>query len=486
MQKPRFERCYAMPLNEGNILDWYFMPSHMKSFGERIFSDTTKHTLSVSKKILMELSDESPGGNKLPESRKIDEIYWKFQNNNDKSIPELVDLFTRREIRVFIWALDYLSPRSSKIILFSSNLGLAMELIQARWKDSFMESLWHILARNWEELQRHTANFNLLTDIVKKNSQNYTGTRTDIRKTIHNLRYFENSVAPSNFAKDLIRQGIHFNSANNLIGQRESVLTYSYFSVALKRYLDELRNRSSLDDQLLHAVYKFLDVHKKYSTTLVACAGIINSQHSHRFQELIKFETIRLISDPNRKQLWQSSDLDVFETEDVEKARTKLNSWINKVFIETFFEKLVQDERRKIYWLRFIEKIDNVVFCGNRSNYHFLRNIQKISQQVDARYKITDRNQSTCAIVIYSKSFVFVEFTDVGALYIYRRSSFNVNLNSLSGIEDLKLWSSDKFACKTNGRNFYNDYYTTSHEGRITHQGDWESRVNYWMSRYYD
>jgi hypothetical protein len=476
-----------MPQNERELLEWYFIPSSMKSFGERVFSDATKLSLTASGRLLTQLANKSIGSNKLPENRKIDAIYWKFQNNKNKDFAAFESMFTQREVGVLIWTLDYLSPGNTTIILFSSDLSLALKLIQSKWKDSNLNTLWHILAKNWIELQKWQPNFIALTGIIMPYARNYTGKRNDILRTIRYLRYFEQSNSTIGFARDLISAGFHFNKANEFIEQRESVLSYSYFSSAFLAYLNSLNeNSGKIDATTLSSIYSFLNNHNQFKTTLIAGSIVINSNYASRFQEIIKVESIRLISDPGIKHRWTSSELSTSEAENVDAARKKLNSWINKVFVTVFFEKLVQDERRKIYWLRFINKIDEIVFCGNRSNYQYLKNIQQISKDVDSRYKITDRNQSTCAIIIYSGEYVFVEFTDIGALYIYKKHSFKINLNNLNSTDDLKIWPPYKYACKMNGSDSRYKYYDTEPEGKIDHRGDWESKFNVWMRKYYD
>jgi hypothetical protein len=171
------------------------------------------------------------------------------------------------------------------------------------------------------------------------------------------------------------------------------------------------------------------------------------------------------------------------QEDSVESARKKLNTILNKRFIKVFFEKLVQDDRRKKYWLKFIDKIDDIRFSGNRDNFRYLKNIESVSKHVDSRYKITSRNQPTCALIIYARNFVFVEFTDTGALYIYKNKNFRVNLNSINGMEDLKTWSRYDYACKNSDTQGYVDL---NEEGRITHQGYWEGRVDVWMRKYFN
>lgn len=460
----------------------------MKSFGERIFTDTTKLSLTSSGRLLHDLASKSTGSNKLPESKKIDEIYWKFQNNKNIDFTLFENLFTQREMRIFIWTLDYLSPKSKSIILFSEDLNLALKVIRSKWKDSYLNSLWHIQAKNWIELKNFQSNFNALSGLITNYAKNYTGTRNDIQKLIQRLSYFEQSNSTNRFAKDLISNGFYFSRAHEFLEQNASILSYSYFSSACQDYLYELTlNTSIITAEKLGSIYNFLNNHKNHKTTLIACSTIINSAYANRFQEIIKSESIRLIRDPEMVHHWTTSDLSISEAENIETARKKLISWINKVFIEVFFENLVQDERRKRYWLRFIDKIEEIKFCGNRSNHHFLKNVQKISKDVDSRYKTTDRNQSTCAIIIYAGGYVFVEFTDVGALYVYKKQSFKINLNNLNSTDDLKIWPANKYACKMNGSDSYYKYYDTESEGKIDHRGvDWESKFDVWMRKHYD
>jgi hypothetical protein len=226
----------------------------------------------------------------------------------------------------------------------------------------------------------------------------------------------------------------------------------------------------------------FLQKHNNKRVTIISCSQIINSNKFNQTIDIVKTQTVVMVGDPIKAHLWRYNGLSKIQEESVESARKKLNILLNQHFIKVFFEKLVQDERRKKYWLKFIDKIDDIKFSGSRDNYRYLKNIESVSKYVDSRYKTTSRNQSTCALIIYSRNFVFVEFTDTGALYIYKRKNFQVNLNAINGMEDLKTWSRDDFACKNSDTPGYVDL---NEEGRITHQGYWEARVDVWMNKYF-
>jgi hypothetical protein len=153
---------------------------------------------------------------------------------------------------------------------------------------------------------------------------------------------------------------------------------------------------------------------------------------------------------------------------------------MNKKFIKIFFSKLVQDPRREQYWLKFIDDIEDVKFVGNRLNYSILKNNQKLSKYVDARYTITRSNQSTSALIFWAKDYVFVEFSDTGALYIYRSTSFNIKLNHINNIADLKIWTRGMAVIKSAG-----NYWEFMPEGTHYHSGRWEERLNVWMNKYF-
>ncbi|WP_170154421.1 EH signature domain-containing protein [Mangrovibacterium diazotrophicum] len=457
----------------------------MKSFGGRIFEDSTKRSLDASKKELMELSDKTLGNGKIPTSKKMEEIYWKFQGFKHLPISECARRFTRREVRLLIWAFDYAPAATDNIILFSNDLDTVIPLVKSHWKDSFLITLWKLLARNWTQLITYPRNFKLLTELIAKSAYEYNGNRTDIEKIVLSTGYFENTQSVQHFIRDLFRKSIPIDKAHELVGQKEEILTYSYFSVLMRSYITRINGQTnSINKTVLESIYRFLLIHKNNDTTLITCASIINSTYSHQYQDLIKAETITLIGDPNSKHKWQSSGLSKFELDATERARKKINSWLNKVLIDVFFEKLVQDKRRKIYWTKYIEKIDDIIFCGNRYNYYYLKNIQRISKQVESRYKCTSRNQSTCAIIIFLREYVFVEFTDVGALYIYLKNTFETIFKQFNEIDDLKKWKPNHYACRNHPAD--PNYILTNKEGRITHQGNWENRIESWMNRYND
>lgn len=463
-----------------DILNWHFNPNDFKYSAEHFIELKTQNQIIENISSLNQLSDRLPDASTKPEQKLIRDVYLLFQQNHD-NISNLKSVFSKREVRCLIWALDYNYQANSNVILFSNELIIAISLIESYWKDSFIIAFWHLVLKNWRKLHLYPEQQKFVFNLLSLKAKNYTKNRKDISKIASNIELFVSTESPILYAKKLRQENIYLGDCHMLLNQREQILTYSYFEQVAFHYLDKIENER-YDGGFITSIYDFLQKQNKKETALKICSKIINDEIFNWNLEIIKTRTISLIDDPIKEFQWKHSNLNVSEQQDVEKARRKLNVLLNKHFIETFFEKLVDDKRRKNYWLKFIDKIDDIKFIGNKAKHSYLKNIQDISQFVDHRYKITKRRQNTSALVIYSKGFVFVEFTDVGALYIYKKNSFRVNLNAINGMEDLKIWSRYDYACKNSDVSGYVDLWE---EGRIRHGGHWEDRVNSWMRRYY-
>ena len=217
---------------------------------------------------------------------------------------------------------------------------------------------------------------------------------------------------------------------------------------------------------------------KKYKLILLSI--LITYGKFSKTINTIQQAAFSIIGDPIVKRHWLSGHLNEEEIELVESARKKLLILMNKKFIKIFFSKLVQDPRREKYWLKFIDDIEDVKFVGNRLNYSILKNNQEISKYVDARYTITRSNQSTSALIFWAKDYVFVEFSDTGSVYIYKHESFNIKLNHIEKIGDLKKWNRGMSIVKKESY-----YYNLRSEGTLIHAGAWEERLDVWMRKYF-
>ena len=216
---------------------------------------------------------------------------------------------------------------------------------------------------------------------------------------------------------------------------------------------------------------------------LIALSSLVTSFKFKKYLKNIQRSCFQIIGDPLIKRHWVSASLSSRDSELVGKAQKILIMLLNKDFIEVFFSRLVQDSRREKFWLQFVDEIEDVKFIGNTLNYQILKNIESVSKYVDSRYSVIGSNQSTSAIIIWAKGYVFVEFTDVGALYIYKKSSFKIKLKHVSNLRELKVWPKGSSAIRNDP--YRSGYYELSSEGTLNHSGAWEQRLQVWMKKYY-
>jgi len=93
-------------------------------------------------------------------------------------------------------------------------------------------------------------------------------------------------------------------------------------------------------------------------------------------------------------------------------------------------------------------------------------------------------SEGTCAIIMKSKDYVFVEFSVTSnALYIYKSNDFNFNLNTLRNTSELKRTKMEICVSSSIGAN-----YNFRSSGRFIHKPKygWEENLDAWMKRYYE
>ncbi len=456
----------------------------MNYTAEHVFLKETKISLRNTIQQLKEISVRSPDGNKPPTPKLIKDVYLLFQKESNNEYADLISKFTKKDVKILVWALDYKPENDDEIILFSNKLEIALSIIKDKWKDAYIISLWHILLKNWDDLLITENQLPIMFEFLKTKCNEYNKSRKDILNAVSNMDLFLRKDSAKEYAARLIKRKTLFREAHKLIDQKESILIYEYYSSVLEKYI-ELIDIKVITNEALNSVYEFLRFHKNMKITLLSCSQIINSNKFDHFIEIIKNQTVSLIGDPIIDYHWRFNGLSTYQEEYIASARKKLNILLNQHFIKVFFEVLVQDKRRKDYWLNFINNIDDIKFVGTQIKYHLLKNIESISEYVDARFKITTKQYQigTCALLIYSRNYVFVEFSDIGALYIYKRKNFRFNLNAITGVDNLKIWSKSDYALK------YSEtpgvVYKMKEEGKINHQGNWEGKLNRWMDAYF-
>lgn len=464
--------------NIKELLGWRLLNSVLKSNGEKLITHKTKEIFNSNIAELKNIALLQSEKTELPRLELIEEVYRKFKSLEKKPLETMIEQFSKREVRLLVWSIDYKGEDS---ILFGSHLTKFISLVNEFWRDSFIIPIWYILLKNWTALNNDKAKFSEYITFLKYKCDHYDKSKKDVLAIKSNFKFWR-PKGEARLANHLISNGISINNICSSLNINSLIIGTEFYYESFKLYLNRLKQEDISSDiikQIVDEIYKLQN--SKYQLIYLSTL-LMKSEFSSEIS-LIQRASVVVIGDPVIKRYWQNKNLNPFQSELVENARKKLIVLMNKDFIEIFFSKLVQDPRREAYWLKFIDNIEDIKFVGNKLNYNTLKNNEQISKYVDARYFVTRSNQSTCALVIWAKDYVFVEFSDTGSLYIYTLETFNaeIKLKYIERIEDLKIWPRGMSAVKLDGPN----YLDLSPEGSVPHIGDWESRLNVWMDKYF-
>lgn len=462
--------------NIKQLLNWNLLNSAFKTNGQKLIAHKTKEIFNSNIDTLGNIALQQTMRSELPKQELVEEIYDKFKNLEALPIAILLESFTKREVRLLVWSLDYKGEDS---ILFGTHFSKFISLVIEYWRDSYIIPLWFVLLKNWEALNNNKARFQEYLVLFEKKCNEYEKSRKDVLAIKTHFNFWQ-PKGISSFVNYLNKNNIQFNAICTSLNFNANILGTDYYYESFILYLKTI-DKKDISKELVESVLVGIKGINRKKYKLILLSILITYGKFSKTINTIQQAAFSIIGDPIIKRHWLSGHLNEEEIELVESARKKLLILMNKKFIKIFFSKLVQDPRREKYWLKFIDDIEDVKFVGNRLNYSILKNNQEISKYVDARYTITRSNQSTSALIFWARDYVFVEFSDTGAVYIYKRESFNIKTKHIEKITDLKSWPRGMAIIKSVG-----NYWEFMPEGTHAHMGEnWELRLNIWMKKYF-
>lgn len=352
----------------------------------------------------------------------------------------------------------------------------ALHLLENNWKDMFINGLMFFLMNSW-----NICSDNLLigvSELIKRHLVNYSGS---IKRYLTLKRQIDllEKAGPIRLATLLSAKNIPLENAPAILGYKVSSLSLSYFSDVIINYF---KRKQEIDYDEMEEIFKKHALDRTKKLIYAYLVEKAEDRDDGNFQGAVVRSARRVLGDINVSTTW--SPFTGATPEDIcqlNRARDLIIAWGARKTVDAFFDVCVQDPRRRKCWLEYVDNIMDYRIVGSISIRTKLQTNSEVAPLLKSCFIETNSKVSTtAALVLFIKDKVFVEFSDIGSLYIYNSTNQMVKdikrKRYLYSIGCLKKTSLGMAVYKMSSWN-----YSCYDEGRITHCGGWEDRFRYWM-----
>lgn len=421
------------------------------------------------------------------------QIYKKFKNIISTSSYQLksINNFDKKELKGLSHCLDYADSNNSLSIIASPpHLKIALTTLENNWKDYFLFGLINCYLKNWES--KYHQSLKTLYEFISSKIKLYDGGRPVFKSFKENVRFFHIENGDLILGSELAINNKHIKNATKYLSLPENWFTYPYFSKVIIAYYEKNKNKiqNHIDD-----LSDALKEHNRENSNKRLISKLIIQTNANEFVELqdkVKNLAFKLLGDPGNSDNWKAFEIATDnEREDLRKARIILNEWITRQFINVFFEKCINDKRRKKFWLRYSSKILSFVVYGSKNVKSLLKSDERIEELVESRFKVVYSNKAVSAFIVYLADYALIEFSDEGyAFYAYKANgSFMPDLKQrLNSVDDLRNSAMPMLATRK-----YQNIIEQNSEGRLSHKDGsyedgssihWEQVFDWWIKKY--
>ncbi len=352
----------------------------------------------------------------------------------------------------------------------------ALWLLENNWKDLFVNGLMFFLMNSW-----NICADNLLigiSELIKRHLVNYNGS---IKRylTLKQQTDLLEKAGPVRLATILSAKNIPLEDAPIILGYKASSLSFPYFSDVVINYF---KRKQEIDYDEMENIFSKHSLDRTKKLIYAYLVEKAEDSGDGNFQGAVVRSARRILGDINVSTTW--SPFTGATAEDIwqlNKAKDLIIAWGARKTVDAFFDVCVQDSRRRKCWLEYVGSIMDYRIVGSTSVRTKLQSNSEVAPLLKSCFIETNsRISATAALVLFIKDKVFVEFSDVGSLYIYNSSNRVIRdikrkryLDSTADLKDTSIGMAiDQYSSWS---------YLYYDEGRITHRGEWEERFRRWM-----
>lgn len=349
----------------------------------------------------------------------------------------------------------------------------AFSLLDKHWKNLYFNGLVFYVLNGWNMM--HLKFREPACDLIKRKLSAYDGTNRRYLTLKNHADYFDES-GPLRLAMLLTCSETALSESPRLIAQVPSAISFSFFSDVIVKYVEKMKIR---DFETLEEIFKLHQLDRTKKLVLANLVIEAESNGNEQEQLLVSKFGEHILGDISLSVTWSPfAGANVEQIAQLRKAKELVNKWYTRRVIEVFFKVCVQDEARKNFWLSKVNLISDFRVAGSRLVQATLEGNEMINSLL-ARYfiKTNAKRSQTAALILSIKSRVFIEFSDVGALYVYKIDNNHVSFlfegnKTISDTRELKDTDMPMLATDD-----YWGYTDMEEEGKMNHMGNWERRL---------
>ena len=402
------------------------------------------------------------------------------QQSIDSIISKAKSAAKKQDYDISHWSIRELRIISYYLMELKSNpeyYFYALNLLETNWRDLYFNGILFYLMNSWNSIEKE---FRERTcKMVCNKLSHYNGTNRRYINLKNHVNFLEEN-GPTRMATLVYTQHKKITEAPQILGFKSSTINQSYYSDVILKCI-KLYNIDDFD--LINQIFELHNLDRTKKLVLAHLVEKAEYEKDGVKQSALCRYINRTLGDVTLPATWAPFiGATKEEANSLKRAMQLVNIWFTQQFIETFFEECVQDKSRERFWLNYLPYISKFKIVGSTAIKRLLQSNRKIGTIFSKHFIQTNSYSSqTSALVLFIKDKVMVEFSDTGALYVYNQNHPQVKLitrkiNSLSSTNDLK----DTAMMSLIEPNEWRDFYYRD-EGRMTHRGDWQTRLNGWM-----
>lgn len=396
----------------------------------------------------------------IPDKLESEQVYARFSRLY--KTPLRAD-FSSRELRMLTYSMYHIKTVPMIKALVS--------LLDQRWRDRFFNGLLYYTLSNWDDTADNV--MELVLELIRKHLKAYKGKRDKYLILKNNMRFLS-PEGPELLGLTLRQKdkgqktACSLNNISSLVfGMSKDRLDMQFYSRVIVAYFEK--------DALakLDMMERILREHNYAPTAKRLLPAIILNDSKNareKEKEIIKTLAVSEIGDPSEKYHWKLSIGTSEEQDNLEQARQILEQWIKRKFISIFFEKCVQDPRRKKFWLNHTDMISDLDIYSTPRTKSMLLQDSRISKLVERKVIVLNDkvDSAISALGMSIDKYYFIEFSESGSgsIYIYREKIKN----------PLYFYQLKRPHLPT-----IQSFMIDKDEGKLPHLSDWEKTLTQWF-----